>query len=286
MSQENNLLIGVVIPTHKRAVILAKVLAALARQDFPANQFEVITVLDGPDEPTEVMLKKSSFPYRFRWFIQPHQGAPAARNLGVKSSDAEVLIFIDDDIVATPEFVRSHYEAHQREPHSVVLGGLKPAPDSPGGFVDAAVDWTQGYFDRCSDPSYKVGGKDMVNPNFSAEKSDILKAGGWDETFEGYGGPDDRDLGLRFERRGLPLRFCAQALGYHNQTKGWADVLRDVRQNGRTLPHYVEKHPEGLNLVSWAASTPKRRLLFRAIRVCPEFAFTLLTAWARLSDKL
>jgi glycosyltransferase involved in cell wall biosynthesis len=266
--------------------MLSKVLAALAVQTFPANQFEVIVVMDGSDGATELMLRKSSFPFRLCWFTQPHQGAPAARNLGVASAGADVLVFIDDDIVATPGFLQAHYAVHQQESGVVVLGALKPPPDSPGGFVDVAVDWTQGYFDRCSKPDYQVGGKDLVNPNFSAKKKDVLSAGGWDETFEGYGGPDDRDLGLRFERMGMRFRFEVQALGYHHQTKGWAGVLRDVRQNGRTLHHYVEKHPEDLKLVYWAASNARRRFLFRAIRACPELVFRALNAFARLTDRI
>jgi hypothetical protein len=83
----------------------------------------------------------------------------------------------------------------------------------------------------------------------------------------------------------MRFQFDVKALGYHNQTKGWAGVLRDVRQNGRTFPHYVEKHAEGLTLASWAASSPLRRFLFHAIRVCPEFAFKALNAFARLTDR-
>lgn len=286
MSQDASLLLSVVIPTHKRANMLAKVLKALAMQTFPANQFEVIVVMDGPDEATERMLRKSSFPFRLRWFTQPPQGAPTARNRGVASAESDVLVFIDDDIVATPGFLQAHYALHQQESRVVVLGALKPSPDSPGRVAEVAADWVQGYFNQCSKPGYQVGGNDLVDPNFSAKKNDILSAGGWDETFRGYGGGDDRDLGLRLERLGLHFRFEIQALGYHNQTKGLADVIRDARQSGRTFPHYVEKHPEVLKLVSWAASNAWRRLLFRAIGVCPEVAFKALNAFARLADRV
>lgn len=286
MPQEVNPLLSVVIPTHNRAKILAKVLEALAKQSFPASQFEVIVVMDGPEDATEKMLRGCCVPYRLRWFAPPHLGAPRCRNTGLREAKAPVCVFIDDDIVSTPGFLEAHYAAHQKEPHLVVLGALKPSPDSPGGIAEVAADWVQGYFDRCSDPTYQVGGKDLVNPNFSAEKREILSVGGWDETFVGYGGPDDRDLGLRLERAGMNFRFAIQALGYHNQTKGWAGVLRDVRQNGRTFAHYIEKHPEGLVLASWAASTAWRRFLFHAIRICPEFAFKALSAFARLTDRV
>jgi glycosyltransferase involved in cell wall biosynthesis len=286
MAQDASPLLSVIVPTHQRANTLAKVLRALAAQTVPPNQFEVIVVMDGPDEATEQMLRKSSFPFSLRWFTQPHKGAPAARNLGVASAKADVLVFIDDDIVATPGFLEAHYAVHQQESQVVVLGALKPPPDFPGGFVDVAVDWTQGYFERCSQPGYQATGNDLVDPNFSARRSDILRAGGWDETFAGYGGGDDRDLGFRLERQGMHFRFEVQALGYHHQTKGWVDVLKDVRQNGRTFPHYLEKHPEELKTIRWAASSPLRRLLFHSIGICPEITFKALNAFARLTDRL
>ncbi len=286
MSQDACPLLSVVVPTHKRANMLAKVLSALAVQTFPAKQFEVIIVMDGPDEATELVLRKSSYPFSLRWFMQQPKGAPAARSLGVASARATVLVFIDDDIVVTPGFLEAHYAHHQQESRVVVLGALKPSPDSPGGFVDVAVDWTQGYFERCSKPGYQAGGIDLVSNNFSAEKNDILSAGGWDETFEGYGGGDDRDLGLRLEALGMRFRFEIQALGYHNQTKVWSDVIRDVRQSGRNFPRYMEKHPDELKLVSWAVSNARRRLLFRAIGVCPEIAFKALNVFARLTDRV
>jgi len=286
MAQDVSPLLSVVIPTYKRTRILSKVLKALASQTFPADKFEVIVVMDGPDEDTEQMLKKCSVPYHLRWFAPPHLGAPRCRNTGLKEAKAPVCVFIDDDIVATPGFLEGHFTLHQAEPHLVVLGALKPSPDSPGGLAEVGAEWVQDYFDRCSKPDYQVGGGDVVNPNFSAEKADILKAGGWDEAFVGYGGPDDRDLGIRLERSGAHFRFSLQALGYHNQTKGWAGVIRDVRQNGRTFPHYVSKHPEELKHVSWAASSALRRFLFRSIRFCPEFLFKGLSAFARLSDRV
>jgi glycosyltransferase involved in cell wall biosynthesis len=286
MMQDASPLLSVVIPTHKRANMLAKALSALAEQTFPTNQSEVIVVMDGPDPATELMLRKSSFPFSLRWFTQPHKGTPAARQLGVASARASVLVFIDDDIVVTHGFMQAHYVLHQQESRLVVLGALKPSPDSRGGFAEVAIDWTQAYFDRCSDPGYQVGGKDLVGNNFSAKKDDLLSAGGWDEKFVGYGGYEDRDLGLRLERFGMRFRFEVQALGYHNQTKGWSDVLRDVRQTGRNFPHYVEKHPDDLKLISWAASNAWRRLLFRAIGICPELAFKALNKFASLTDHM
>ena len=55
--------ISVIIPTRGRAGLLRRVLDALAEQTFPAERFQVIVVMDGPDAATEKMLQESSFPF-------------------------------------------------------------------------------------------------------------------------------------------------------------------------------------------------------------------------------
>ena len=285
-SHADGSLISVIIPTRGRAKLLAKVLEALAAQTLSASQFEVIVVMDGPDAATEQMLRGRSFPYSLSWLSQPHKGTAAARGLGVGAARAPVLVFIDDDIIATPEFLHAHYAAHQQESQVVVLGALKPPPGSVAGLPGQADDWTQAHFNRCSMGGYQPVWTDLLGANFSVSKDAVLRAGGWDEEFQGYGGNEDRDLALRLGRLGMRFRFEAEALGYHYQTKGWVHVLRDVRQAGRSYPHYLEKHAHDMRGISWAASSPWRRLLYRAIGLCPELAFKGLYALARLTDRI
>ena len=50
--------VSVVIPTYRRPQRLASCLEALARQDYPADRFEVVAVDDGsPEPPTDVVAR-------------------------------------------------------------------------------------------------------------------------------------------------------------------------------------------------------------------------------------
>jgi GT2 family glycosyltransferase len=276
--------LAVIIPTRGRPRLLNKVLNALAVQTFPVSAFEVIVVMDGPDAATEQMIQENSFPFSLRALTQPRQGTAAARSLGVCSASAPLLIFIDDDIVTTPGFLQAHYKAHQEEEQVVVLGALKPPPEPSCNPFGQAIDWTQGYFDRCSAPGYRPVCADLLAANFSVAKEVLLDAGGWDKEFHGYGGGEDKDLALRLAGQGLRFQFSVEALGYHHQTKGWADMLKDVRQGGRAYPHYLSKHPHETQSISWAISSPLRRFLFRVIGICPVLLFIGIYALARLAD--
>lgn len=242
MTSAQSPLLSVVIPSHQRPESLSKVLEGLSKQTLRAADFEVVVVLDGPCAAAERLLEQGSYAFALRWFVQPAQGAPSARNLGLKAARGDWIVCFDDDVVPVPECLEAHHRHHDQQGR-VVIGGLKP-PDAPRSLTAEAADWTQAHFDRCSAPGYVPNHTDLPDGNFSARKSDLMRAGGWDESFVGFGGDDDRELGLRLKRLGLSIRFEPQALGRHFYTKSWQRLLEDRRQAGRAHRYYFGKHPE------------------------------------------
>jgi hypothetical protein len=59
---------------------------------------------------------------------------------------------------------------------------------------------------------------------------------GLDKSIAGFGGNDDRDLGLRLIGLGLPLHFDPKALGYHYQ-----GLLRDQRHGSLANQYLMVK---------------------------------------------
>ena len=104
---------SVVIPTYDRQPILEKCLKALEDQQ-PSQLFsdyEIVVVDDGSTDGTVEWLQSqpTNFPH-VKVFCQHHQGAAAARNLGVEKAIGDTIIFIDSDLVVTEQFLRSHAE--------------------------------------------------------------------------------------------------------------------------------------------------------------------------------
>jgi glycosyltransferase involved in cell wall biosynthesis len=114
---ETDLTISVIIPTYNRKAWLCQTLDSLAQQTWPADYFEVIVVDDGSEDGT-AEIGAASFPFPLRYFWQTNQGDAAARNTGAQQSQADVLVFLDDDILVTPDYltclVREHATFHQR----------------------------------------------------------------------------------------------------------------------------------------------------------------------------
>ena len=91
-------LVSVIIPTFNRKEMLKETLDSLAHQTLPFESFEVIVVDDGGEDGTKEITKQT-FPFQLRYFWQTNQGDAAARDLGARESQAEILMSLDDDMV-------------------------------------------------------------------------------------------------------------------------------------------------------------------------------------------
>jgi glycosyltransferase involved in cell wall biosynthesis len=113
--------VSVIIPTYNRKRFVLDTLDSLSRQTFPADCFDVIVVDDGSSDGT-AEIQKEKLPFRLRYLWQTNQGDAAARNLGVKHSQADILIFLDDDILVEPGYVAHLVQEHEPSPHRIVVG--------------------------------------------------------------------------------------------------------------------------------------------------------------------
>ncbi|MBK8900856.1 MAG: glycosyltransferase family 2 protein [Anaerolineaceae bacterium] len=113
--------VSIIIPTYNRRAFLCETLDSLAQQRFPKHNFEVIVVDDGSMDGTEAVAAKT-FPFTLRYFWQPNQGDAEARNLGVNHSQADILVFLDDDILVEPDYLAHLVEAHNASTNRIVVG--------------------------------------------------------------------------------------------------------------------------------------------------------------------
>lgn len=108
----NATLCSVIVTTFRRADPLKSALVSLLRQTY--RSMEIVVVSDGPDPETERLsstFKPDGVP--LHWVFHPeNRGLPAARNTGARVSSGEILLFLDDDVIAEPELVSVHIAHH------------------------------------------------------------------------------------------------------------------------------------------------------------------------------
>ena len=83
--------LSIVVPTHnRRDVLVSRTLPAIFEQDFPANEYEAIVVVDGSTDGTAEALRKLRPPCSLRIIEQPNRGPSAARNKGIQAASGRL----------------------------------------------------------------------------------------------------------------------------------------------------------------------------------------------------
>ena len=118
--------VSIVIPTYNRGKEITETIDHLWASDLDSIDFlEVLVVDDGSKEPIEPFLTGSKVPggnVSLRCIRQKNAGVGAARNRGFREARGDIILFIDDDILVSPELIRQHVEAHREHPSSVICG--------------------------------------------------------------------------------------------------------------------------------------------------------------------
>jgi hypothetical protein len=115
---------SILIPTRGRASYLEVALASIAPQAAEAGA-EVLVIDDsGPSPPAHALAA------RFGARYEPHPGPlglNAARNTGVERSKGDLAVFVDDDIRASPGWLRALIDAAGENPGvDVFTGPIRP----------------------------------------------------------------------------------------------------------------------------------------------------------------
>jgi glycosyltransferase involved in cell wall biosynthesis len=113
--------VSVIIPTYNRDDMLSETLDSLAQQTYPCDCCEVIVVDDGSTDATGAIAGKA-FPFTLRYFWQRNQGDAVARNFGAQQSNADYLVFLDDDILLETGYLTCLMQAHDTYQNRIVVG--------------------------------------------------------------------------------------------------------------------------------------------------------------------
>jgi GT2 family glycosyltransferase len=239
---------SIVIPTYQRSGILGLTLKGLALQE-EAPEFEVIVVDDGSrdETPSRVTRLQSDFPVPLHYLFQPNRKQGAARNLGARSAVGDRLLFLGDDIVPSPRFLKEHEACrmlHRDDPRIVVIGYTTwPESFRRTRFLDYIGEqgWQFGF--SLIDDADNVPFNFFYTSNLSVSRRFFLESGGFDEDFQEYGW-EDMELSLRLQDRGMRLVYAPKAKAFHHHPTDLKSFIRRQKQVGRSAWNFFLKHPE------------------------------------------
>lgn len=122
---------SVLIVSYRRVPLLEPCLRALARQTVAPD--EVIVAWQGDDTPTRDKAEElaRSLPLTIRVVHAEEPGVVSAENAALDRASGEVVLLIDDDAVAPPDWLARHL-AHYDDPTVGAVGGPAVNRDAEG----------------------------------------------------------------------------------------------------------------------------------------------------------
>lgn len=248
--------VTVVIPTHSRLPELRALLSDLSQQAEPHVPFDVVVVdSDAGLDSTAVVQHAADRGLPVRRILTPNN-VSTKRNVGAGATDAELLIFLDDDLRVGPHFVAAHVEAHSDVDSAVVSGAVTFPPEW---IRESNYYRFKAARHRASGPALDdgVAPHHLVSMNFSITAEVYRAVGGFDPSFAHYGG-EDLDFGFRCKKAGFCLAYAPKAAVEHwevrmNPSAYFYKVYR-AAYNG--MPLLVAKHPEAREIRTVRLSMP------------------------------
>lgn len=229
---------SVVVPTAGDAPRLERVVDALLTQDVGHDRYEIVVVDNNRVEESTQQLYETLGSRPIRVIREATPGAAAARNGGARVARGELLVFVDDDIAVSGDFLLAHLRAHDRSDPVVGVGAIVERNARGGWFLDYLRD--RGVVNRVEDPE-RLSFRNVYGANLSIRRDVFDEVGGFDEQFRRR---EDEELGWRLMQRGIEPVLAADAVGEHHSTFGPAALIRRSYWNGYYLAMLVEKHPE------------------------------------------
>ena len=115
-----------IICTYNRAKYIGNLLESLAANDLPKSEYEIVLVDNNCTDNTREICEVFAAAHKdvnFRYVTEPEQGLSAARNKGIKEARGELLVYVDDDALVDPNYLRDYTEWFAAHPGTMACGG-------------------------------------------------------------------------------------------------------------------------------------------------------------------
>ncbi len=238
---DNYFELTVIVPTHNRAPILQKCIRALGRQTIPRDSYEIIVSDDGSEDDTRLRAEQAAreVSCEVTYLHQPNQGANRARNQAIRHAKGRLLLFINDDTIATPTMLDEHLRTHRHYPAEEVgvLGRVTISPEVPPSLF-AKVHLDAGY--ELWKGQVELDWRAFYTCNASVKKAFLLKYGIFEESIRYH---EDVELSERLSHHGFFVVYNPEALAYHDHFLTEESYLNAAKMDGKALAIWYRKAP-------------------------------------------
>jgi GT2 family glycosyltransferase len=215
---------SVIIATHARPDSLRRLIASLSPQILDHDR-ELIVAENGTPSPAEI----DSAGAPLRHLHDPRAGKCRIQNRAISEANGEILVFLDDDLIVTPDYLDAVEQWFASYPeYAAMKGRIIPAedPEQKVGPMAAYLDLP---IADHGDQVCEVKG--VLGANMAFRARALHKVGPFDERLGpgACGHEEDTEMSARLRRAGMRIGYAPRALVYHDVDTARADRERFVR---------------------------------------------------------
>jgi glycosyltransferase involved in cell wall biosynthesis len=124
-NHHNRIKVSIIMPTYNKYNQLYLSLYGLSKQTFSHIDYEVILIDDCSTDETQTLFQEADVSFKLKYIrLNQNKGRSITRNIGIKHSEGEVLIFLDGEMLVPPQFIENHYRHHEEKVNLVVTGAM------------------------------------------------------------------------------------------------------------------------------------------------------------------
>lgn len=205
----------IAIPTYNRGAILIETLERLFTLEPRAAEIVVVDQTRSYPADLEARLNAWNAAGEIRWLRLPEPSIPHAMNEALRVAQQPVVLFIDDDVIPSPNLAGEHARAHGEGIRAVVGQVLQPGQieqhfDASGIHDGPLPDLA---FPFNSDVACDV--ENVMAGNLSVDREFALSIGGFDENFIAAAYRFETDFARRVIAAGGRIRYEPRATLRH-----------------------------------------------------------------------
>lgn len=244
--------ISALYSTYNRGDYLRLALNSLLEQTLPTSEFEVVIVDDGSTDHTKSVVDSFTNRLPINYVYQEHKGLAAGKNLAIKNASSSIVVFMDDDDIASPELLMEHLKENKYTSESTAILGYTDligsiSADPLMHFATQVGCYLFSYPsiipENIYDYTFFWGGRS------SCKKSILLEHGLFDEDF--IFGCEDIELGFRLSKKiNFQVKYHPHAKSTMLRRISYDDFCNRAFKQGHSNALFLKKHP-CLEIANW-----------------------------------
>ncbi len=229
--------LSIVIPTFKREYQVIKIKNEIQKQ-IKKNMNVEILICDSYSNYNKKKLKSNKKNLKIKYFNIIKNNLSAKRNYGIKKTNFENVVLIDDDCIPNKNFLKNYISNFTKIGNKTILSGIVKYPSKYILKYNHIRYKNLKHFKNDQNILKELSPDKIVAMNMAFKKTKILSSlSFFDERFKGYGF-EDHEFAFRYAKKGFKLLRSKASIihdegdpNINNYSKKYYHLARDGMRN-------------------------------------------------------